>query len=76
MNLDTDEYISEIAIVTSVLKTWLRELPDPLLTRALHSGFLDAARACFHSDLHRLVTDVYFVSCRDGQRPNATYQDA
>lgn len=44
MNLDAEEYISEISIVTSVLKQWLRELPDPLMTYQLHEGFLDAAR--------------------------------
>jgi len=42
-NLDADEWSSDISNVTSVLKLWLRELPEPLLTLQLHPGFLDAA---------------------------------
>ena len=42
-NLDVDEWSSDISNVTSVLKLWLRELPEPLLTIELHQGFLDAA---------------------------------
>jgi hypothetical protein len=42
-NLDADEWSSDISNVTSVLKLWLRELPEPLLTMQLHQGFLDAA---------------------------------
>lgn len=42
-NLDADEWSSDISNVTSVLKLWLRELPEPLLTIELHQGFLDAA---------------------------------
>lgn len=44
VNLDADEWSSDISNVTSVLKMWLRELPDPLLTSSLHNAFLDAAR--------------------------------
>ena len=42
-NLDADEWSGDISNVTSVLKLWLRELPEPLLTMQLHQGFLDAA---------------------------------
>lgn len=42
-NLDADEWSSDISNVTSALKLWLRELPEPLLTMQLHQGFLDAA---------------------------------
>jgi Rho GTPase-activating protein RGD1 len=42
-NLDADEWSSDISNVTSVLKLWLRDLPEPLLTMQLHQGFLDAA---------------------------------
>jgi hypothetical protein len=35
--------------VTSVLKLWLRELPEPLLTMHLHQGFLSAASKHSHS---------------------------
>ena len=43
VNLDADEWSSDINNVTSVLKLWLRELPDPLLTFNLHQGFIEAA---------------------------------
>lgn len=43
VNLDSDEWSSDINNVSSVLKLWLRELPDPLLTSTLHQGFIDAA---------------------------------
>ena len=46
-NLDADEWSSDISNVTSVLKLWLRELPEPLLTMQLHQGFLDAASEYF-----------------------------
>lgn len=46
-NLDADEWSSDISNVTSVLKLWLRELPEPLLTMQLHQGFLDAASKQF-----------------------------
>ena len=42
-NLDADEWAGDISNVTSVLKLWLRELPEPLFTMQLHQGFLDAA---------------------------------
>ncbi|KAI0832078.1 hypothetical protein BC628DRAFT_1311246 [Trametes gibbosa] len=44
VNLDADEWSSDISNVTSVLKLWLRELPDPLFTSQQHSEFLEAAR--------------------------------
>ncbi|KZT07421.1 RhoGAP-domain-containing protein [Laetiporus sulphureus 93-53] len=44
VNLDAEEWSSDISNVTSVLKLWLRELPDPLLTSSLHHAFLEAAR--------------------------------
>ena len=47
MNLDAEEWSSEISNVTSVLKTWLRELPDGLFTTTLHQDFMEAARKCF-----------------------------
>ena len=43
MNLDTDEWSSDISNVTSVLKLWLRELPDPLFTASQHQDFMEAA---------------------------------
>lgn len=44
VNLDAKEWSEDITVVTSVLKQWLRELPNPLLTYDLHDAFLDAAR--------------------------------
>lgn len=44
VNLEADEWASDISNVTSVLKLWLRELPDPLFTMSLHADFMDAAR--------------------------------
>ncbi|THH27126.1 hypothetical protein EUX98_g7071 [Antrodiella citrinella] len=62
VNLDADEWSSDISNVTSVLKMWLRELPDPLLTHTLHQGFLDAARIdndrMRHIKMHERVNDL------------------
>ena len=33
--------------MASVLKLWLRELPDPLMTYELRDGFLEAASKLF-----------------------------
>lgn len=43
--MDGQEWASEneISNVTSVMKMWLRELPEPLLTYGLHQGFIEAA---------------------------------
>lgn len=43
VDLDSDEWIGDINNVTSVLKMWFRDLPEPLLTFGLHQGFIDAA---------------------------------
>jgi len=61
-NLDADEWSSDISNVTSVLKLWLRELPEPLFTMQLHQGFLDAAKIdndrLRHIRLHERVNDL------------------
>lgn len=46
VDLDAPEWSGDINNVTSVLKMWLRDLPDPLLTHTLHQGFLEAASLC------------------------------
>lgn len=46
MNLEADEWTSDISNITSVLKLWLRELPDPLFTTSQHADFMEAARRC------------------------------
>lgn len=62
VNLDADEWSSDISNVTSVLKLWLRELPDPLFTSNLHNAFLEAARndneRLRHIRLHERVNDL------------------
>ncbi|KAI0294306.1 RhoGAP-domain-containing protein [Multifurca ochricompacta] len=61
-NLDAEEWSGDISNVTSVLKLWLRELPEPLLTMQLHQGFLDAAKIendrLRHIRLHERVNDL------------------
>ena len=47
VDLDAEEWSGDINNVASVLKLWLRELPDPLMTYELHSGFLEAASEFF-----------------------------
>ncbi|KAI9489451.1 Rho GTPase activation protein [Zychaea mexicana] len=44
VNLLTEEYISDINNITSVLKLWFRELPDPLFPRSTYQHFLSAAK--------------------------------
>ncbi|KAF8141964.1 hypothetical protein EV363DRAFT_1249073 [Boletus edulis] len=62
VDLDSDEWTSDINNVTSALKLWFRELSDPLLTRNLHQGFIDAARIendrLRHIRLHERVNDL------------------
>lgn len=62
VDLDKDEWSSDVSNVTSVLKLWLRELPDPLLTSSLHNAFLDAAvnenERLRHIRLHERVNDL------------------
>ncbi|KIK93772.1 hypothetical protein PAXRUDRAFT_828636 [Paxillus rubicundulus Ve08.2h10] len=62
VDLDSDEWTSDINNVTSVLKLWFRELPDPLLTLGLHQGFIDAAKIendrLKHIRLHERVNDL------------------
>ena len=40
--LDSDRF-NDVCSITSVLKTYFRSLPDPLLTYALHDKFIAAA---------------------------------
>ncbi|KAG6855782.1 hypothetical protein H0H87_010880 [Tephrocybe sp. NHM501043] len=62
VDLDAPEWSGDINNVTSVLKGWLRDLPDPLLTFSLHQGFLDAARIendrLRHIRLHERVNEL------------------
>ncbi|KAJ7066582.1 Rho GTPase activation protein [Mycena amicta] len=62
VDLDSTEWSSDINNVSSVLKMWLRELPDPLLTFELQQGFVDAAKLenerLRHIRLHERVNDL------------------
>ncbi|KAJ7180639.1 Rho GTPase activation protein [Mycena filopes] len=68
VDLDSSEWSSDINNVASVMKMWLRELPDPLLTFELQQGFIDAASECAdhkskttglrHIRLHERVNDL------------------
>ncbi|KAF9165092.1 hypothetical protein BGX20_000716, partial [Mortierella sp. AD010] len=43
VDLSSEENCGDINSVASVLKSWFRELPDPLLTRKLYPEFIKAA---------------------------------
>ncbi|KAJ6518775.1 Rho GTPase activation protein [Mycena sanguinolenta] len=62
VDLDSAEWSSDINNVASVMKMWLRELPDPLLTYDLQQGFNDAAKIendrLRHIRLHERVNDL------------------
>ncbi|KAJ8659151.1 hypothetical protein O0I10_005190 [Lichtheimia ornata] len=53
--LENDCVPEEINNVTSVLKLWLRELPDPLFPRSLYPYFIDAAKS---DDEQSRVNDI------------------
>jgi hypothetical protein len=42
MDLESDEPINDICAITSILKQYFRDLPDPLLTYTLYSKFIEA----------------------------------
>lgn len=42
-DLTNVENFNDISSITSVLKTYFRQLPDPLLTHSLHESFVAAA---------------------------------
>ncbi|KAI8073872.1 hypothetical protein BC940DRAFT_267047 [Gongronella butleri] len=44
LDLQSDDEINDICAVTSVLKQYFRELPNPLLTYELYDNWLDAVR--------------------------------
>ncbi|KDQ50698.1 hypothetical protein JAAARDRAFT_199693 [Jaapia argillacea MUCL 33604] len=62
VDLDAPEWATDINNVTSVLKLWLRELPDPLLTYALHQPFIESAKIendrLRHIRLHERVNEL------------------
>lgn len=56
------QWSSDINVVSSALKLWFRELPEPLLTFGLYHGFVDAAREekdrLRHIRLHEQVNEL------------------
>jgi len=44
IDLDDPDSVNDISAVTSVLKQYLRKLPNPLFTYELYSNFLELAR--------------------------------
>ncbi|KAJ7281564.1 Rho GTPase activation protein [Mycena rebaudengoi] len=62
VDLDSPEWSGDINNVASVMKMWLRELPDPLLTAELQKGFIEAAKIendrLRHIRLHERVNDL------------------
>ncbi|KAK7466328.1 Rho GTPase-activating protein [Stygiomarasmius scandens] len=62
VDLDSSEWSSDINNVTSVLKMWLRELPEPLMTFSLQQSFIEAAKIendrLRHIRLHERVNDL------------------
>ncbi|KAF5343826.1 hypothetical protein D9757_013914 [Collybiopsis confluens] len=62
VDLDAQEWSSDINNVTGVLKLWLRELPEPLMTFSLQQGFIEAAKIendrLRHIRLHERVNDL------------------
>jgi Rho GTPase-activating protein RGD1 len=64
VDLDAPEWSGDIHNVTSVLKMWLRELPDPLLTYNLHQGFMEAASSCYLSSQASLPLKMFVQKSR------------
>ncbi|KAK7060825.1 Rho GTPase-activating protein [Paramarasmius palmivorus] len=62
VDLDASEWSGDINNVASVIKMWLRELPEPLMTYSLQPGFLEAARIenerLRHIRLHERVNEL------------------
>lgn len=51
-DLTNVEAFNDISSITSVLKTYFRQLPDPLMTHALHESFVAAANIRDHANKH------------------------
>ncbi|KAI9030019.1 Rho GTPase activation protein [Phycomyces nitens] len=86
VNLLSEENISDINNITSLLKLWLRELPDPLFPRSMFQRFLGAAK--IEDDrmrvlgLHTVINDLpdahyatlkYLMSHLDRVQQNQRY---
>ncbi|KAL0569063.1 Rho GTPase-activating protein [Marasmius crinis-equi] len=62
VDLDAPEWSADINNVASVIKMWLRELPEPLMTYGLQPGFVEAAKIenerLRHIRLHERVNEL------------------
>ncbi|KAF8646886.1 hypothetical protein AX16_007064 [Volvariella volvacea WC 439] len=62
VDFDATEWSSDISNITSLLKLWLRELPEPLLVPSLQPGFIEAAKIenerLRHIRLHERVNEL------------------
>lgn len=60
--MNNDEALGDINIVAGCLKLWFRELPEPLMTWDLYTGFIDAAKIendrLRHIRMHERVNDL------------------
>ena len=77
MNLEVDEWSTDISNVTSVLKLWLRELPDPLFTMSQHQEFMDAASEHMSTPSYDLpLTRIRPFSPRERERAGKAHPTA
>ncbi|PPQ63369.1 hypothetical protein CVT24_005634 [Panaeolus cyanescens] len=62
IDFDAPEWSTDVNVIASVIKMWLRDLPDPLLTNSLHQGFIEAAKIendrLRHIRLHERVNEL------------------
>ena len=62
-DLSNIEVFNDVSSVTSVLKTYFRQLPNPLLTHELHESFVAAAGAFLPFFIFTSLG--YLAGCRD-----------
>lgn len=67
VDLMHDEWRMDVNNVTSVLKLWLRELPEPLLTFGLYQGYIEAASECRPSFVTLNCSDTSISDRRGGE---------
>jgi hypothetical protein len=61
LDLKDEDEINDICAVTSVLKQYFRELPNPLLTFELYDQFMDAVRKYPLTSSLSLYSNTFFV---------------
>lgn len=61
-SVSLDDY--NIHVIASVLKQWLRDLPNPLMTFELYEEFLRAMGMCTSGQIHKffLLFSTYFLT--------------